>query len=181
MNLLIVRRPGEAEDLSRAFLEKKRPGAQCTDYTEHSTREVFRYSLTRLRWTPQPAPNAIVYPFTGALSEDTQSVAMYLDEVARLATRDNCTLFVLVPRLESAEQEKFVRSQEDWLFQRVPTAFVLHGLDLSLNPAGLADLVVKLTESGMFGRYTVATIGKTLTIKPLLKRVPLFVPAETTA
>lgn len=176
MNLLIVRRPGEAEELANALTSRPKVGCYVLDYPEHSTRDVFRYSLRNLSWTPRPSPNVIVVPFTGVLAPETEwdQVTERLDAISALASRDACTLFLIVPRLESAAQEVFIRKQETTLLSKTPTAFVLHRADLTANPAGLADIVIKLSECGMFGRYSVHPGPKGMTIQPLMMRTPLF-------
>lgn len=180
MNLLIVRRSGDAQSLVEAALSKQRMGLHCSDYVEHSDNDGFRYAMRNLSWTKTPGPNAIAYIATAILGDalDLEVLEERLVVLSNLAVRDACTFFVVVPPLATAEQEELCRKLEAWILGRVPTAFILHRANPDEAPELLANLLLKLVESGMFGRYEVVKgRRKDLELRPLLKRTPLFRPA----
>lgn len=182
MNILVVSRPNEATAFREQILGSIKPGVSATSVIEREDQlNEFSYSMRNLQWTPKPAPNVILYPFTGLYADKSAlpEVAYRLTVVFRTAARDNCTLFILVPPILSEEQAEFVKDQETWLFKSTASSFVLHGVDLE-DPR-TAGLVMKLADSGMFGRYRILQSGTSISVKPMLMRESLWTPPAVQA
>lgn len=181
MNVLLIRRPFEAMTFADGIrLAGMRPGIHVEEFEENPDIAAFNYKLRNLKWTPEPAPNAIIYPLTSLYlpQEQWPAASLALNAVVRTASRDNCTLFLLIPPIQSAEQEDFVRKQEGWIFESTASAFVLHGAAIDTDDR-LPGLIIRMSDSGMFGRYRpVSTPAKNLTVKPMLLKEPLWAPVR---
>jgi hypothetical protein len=150
MNLLLIRREDGYSDLAAAVraVSMLRSTDRCSfdlpiPYAWDLRR--LKFQLQELQWTQGPAPSAMFFVQDNA-NFDQALIA------ARVAARDGCLFYLLFPT-SAANVDSWAMEQQ--IMGIAPQTFALHNCPLDSLSDLMASLLVRLADSGYFGRYKV--------------------------
>ncbi len=166
MNITLLRRPGQVEELVKSFHTHK-PRLSFIDILENPNPRMNKYYLREQQCTSRSAPIMFIYPLIVANNGTGQ--LPFVIEAAATSARHGNTFFLLVAPARSKKEEV-----EDQVWETSSNTFILHGCDFATETTKLVSLLINTLDSGMFGRYRVIQGPGPLEICPLRRTDQLF-------